>query len=87
MLIESKGFYIGNHYVPSFSLEKGDFPKGVSYDKEEGVYRTPAVNSVLSVFSDISGDYKEYINKKESHFCDSFSLVAETGFEPMTFGL
>lgn len=24
MLIESKGFYIGNHYVPPFSLEKGE---------------------------------------------------------------
>ena len=25
--------------------------------------------------------------KKEPQFCDSFSLVAEAGFEPTTFGL
>lgn len=32
------------------------FSKGVSYDKEAGVYRTLTVNSVLSIFSDISED-------------------------------
>lgn len=60
------------------------FSKGISYDKEGSIYRTPVVNNVLSVFGGISEDYKNYINKKGLQNSNPFSLVAETGFEPMT---
>lgn len=63
------------------------FPEGISYDKEYGIYRTPIVNSVLSVFGEISEDYKKYINEKGLQNSNPFNLVAGTGLEPMTFGL
>ncbi len=63
------------------------FPKGTTYHKEENCYRTIEENSVFSYFRNISALYKSADTKKEPLFSDSFSLVAETGLEPMTFGL
>ena len=60
------------------------FPEGISYNKEDGIYRTPTVNNVLSVFSGISEDYKNYINEEGLQNSNPFSLVAGTGLEPMT---
>ena len=63
------------------------FPKGVKYNRQEHSYLTISENNVFSVFSNLSANYKNAETKKEPPFDDSFSLVAETGLEPATFGL
>ena len=63
------------------------FPKGTKYYKEENCYRTIEENSVFSFFRHISALYKGADMKKEPLFSDSFDLVAETGLEPVAFGL
>ena len=68
-------------------FQKLIFPEGIIYNKEMNSYRTKKVNSVFTFISYISTLYKNNKNKKEPLFSDSFSLVAGTGLEPMTFGL
>ncbi|HRH64104.1 MAG TPA: recombinase family protein, partial [Bacteroidia bacterium] len=63
-------------------LQKLIFPEGLIYDKENGAFRTPKINSVIAEIARLSGDLllKE---KGLNPFLSGQSLFAEKeGFEP-----
>lgn len=63
------------------------FPTGVKYNKQEHRCRTINENNVFGIFSKLSTIYENEETKKEPQICDSYRVVAETGLEPVTFGL
>ncbi|NDW10784.1 recombinase family protein [Dysgonomonas sp. 520] len=76
--------WVNSNFSIQQKLQSLVFPEGVIYNKETNSYLTKKVNSVFTFVSNISAFYEIHKNKKEPLFSDSFSLVAETGLEPMT---
>ena len=76
-----------SNFITQQKLQNLLFPVGVIYDKETNGYRTIGENLAMCLFAKLSALYKSADTKKEPLFSDSFGLVAETGLEPVTFGL
>lgn len=58
------------------------FPKGVSYDKQNHVYRTPKVNSVFDSMAGTSKSWRENKSGQTNTNTDLSALVPEAGVEP-----
>jgi hypothetical protein len=54
------------------------FPEGIVFNRQKKCYLTPKVNAVFSIFTKISGVYKNRDTKKEPLFSDSSHLVEQT---------
>ena len=62
-------------------------PEGIFWNRDTMNYRTVSENKVFEVFHNISSDYKNMRDIKKDNSHELSFLVAETGLEPVTFGL
>jgi site-specific DNA recombinase len=60
------------------------FPEGILYDRENGNYRTPKVNSVIRLITSIARSLEEGIKRKAALLGSLSNVVGNTGLEPVT---
>ena len=74
-------------YYQKQSFQNVVFPNGLAYDAKIDNYRTPEVNTIIGCNAYWSKDLA--LNKKRTYqnLSDKSFLVAESGLEPLTFGL
>ena len=74
-------------YYQKQSFQNVVFPNGLAYDAKIDNYRTPEVNTLIGCNAYWSKDLA--LNKKRTYqnLSDKSFLVAESGLEPLTFGL
>lgn len=68
-------------------LQKLIFPEGIYFDKENRQVQTTVVNTFFDLIGLVNSDLEENKSEEKSNFPRLSSLVAETGLEPVTFGL
>jgi site-specific DNA recombinase len=77
-------FWASGDYDHKRKLQELLFPGGILFDKQIDNYRTPNVNSILSLTRSISNSISENKNGQIRNLSDLPGLVVPTGIEPVS---
>jgi site-specific DNA recombinase len=77
-------FWASGDYEHKRKLQELLFPGGILFDKQIDNYRTPNVNSILTLTRSLSNSINENKNGQIRNLSDLPGLVVPTGIEPVS---